>query len=195
LPKVKNNMISVIQKKLKIGIVKNQGILENLVNYAYLSLGSNLGNKVFNLEFVKYKLGINDVTIVKSSSYYLTKSWPNTKFPDFINAVLYVRTNLSLYELFKKIKQIEKSLGRTKKPKNYPRICDIDIIDFNYISSKYSFLDQKIILPHIRMHQRNFVLIPLYEINKIWIHPKSKKNIVKLISSLSNNDLRSIKLV
>jgi len=175
--------------------VKNQGILENLVNYAYLSLGSNLGNKVFNLEFVKYKLGINDVTIVKSSSYYLTKSWPNTKFPDFINAVLYVRTNLSLYELFKKIKQIEKSLGRTKKPKNYPRICDIDIIDFNYISSKYSFLDQKIILPHIRMHQRNFVLIPLYEINKIWIHPKSKKNIVKLISSLSNNDLRSIKLV
>ena len=85
-------------------------------------------------------------------------------------------------------------MGRIKRPKNYPRICDIDIIDFNSIFTKTTYLNQKITVPHKRMHKRNFVLIPLYEINKNWIHPKFKKNIVNLISSLSINDLRSIKL-
>ena len=174
--------------------MKKLGILENQVNYAYLAIGSNLGKKIYNLEFVKYKLFINNVYIVKSSNFYQTKSWPNSKFPDYINAVLFVRTNLSLHELFKKIKIIEKSIGRVKSPKNYPRICDIDIIDFNSISSKSYYLDQEINIPHREMHQRNFVLIPFYEINKIWIHPKFKKNIVNLISSLSKKDLRSIKL-
>ena len=115
-------------------------------------------------------------------------------FPDYLNTILLVNTNLSLTDLFKKVKSIEKSMGRIKRPKNYPRICDIDIIDFNSIFTKTTYLNQKITVPHKRMHKRNFVLIPLYEINKNWIHPKSKKNIVNLISSLSINDLRSIKL-
>tara|TARA_B100001540_G_C15785951_1_gene633223 strand:- start:646 stop:1173 length:528 start_codon:yes stop_codon:yes gene_type:complete len=173
--------------------VKNQDILENKVNYAYLALGSNLGNKIKNLELAKFKLTKIGVYIVKSSSFYITKSWPNTKFPDFINSVLLVKTKLLLPDLFVQIKIIEKSLGRKKSPKNYPRICDIDIIDFNGRCFSIKFKSQKIDIPHLYMHKRNFVLIPLYEINQSWIHPKFKKNIVNLISTLSNSDLRSIK--
>ena len=173
--------------------MKKQDILENQVNYAYLALGSNLGKKIKNLELAKFKLSKNGINIVKTSSYYSTKSWPNSKFPDFINSVLLIRTKLTLPELFNQIKLIEKSLGRINAPKNYPRICDIDIIDFNGKCLSTKFNQQNIEVPHSNMHKRNFVLIPIYEINHNWIHPKYKKNIVKLLLALPNNQLNSIK--
>ena len=174
--------------------MKKQDTLENQVNYAYLALGSNLGKKIQNLELAKYKLSKIGINIIKTSRFYCTESWPNSKFPNFINAVLLVRTKLLLPELFKQIKLIEKSLGRIKAPKYYPRICDIDIIDFNGRCLSINFKIQKIEVPHSNMHRRNFVLLPLYEIDQNWLHPKFKKNIVKLLSSLPDNDLRSIKL-
>ena len=173
--------------------MKNQGTLENQVNYAYLALGSNLGKKIKNLELVKYKLYKIGVNIIKTSGIYYTKSWPNSKFPNYINSVLLVKTKLFLPELFKQIKLIEKSLGRTKAPKNYPRICDIDIIDYNGKCLSMKFNQQKIEVPHSNMYKRNFVLIPIYEINNNWVHPKLKKNIVNLLYDLHNNDLISIK--
>ena len=75
-------------------------------------------------------------------------------------------------------------------PKNSPRVCDIDIIDF-----KNQRVENDLILPHPRMHNRNFVLLPLFEIDKDWKHPVLKLNIKKLISSLSNSDIRSIKQI
>ena len=173
--------------------MKKQDTLGNQVNYAYLALGSNLGKKIKNLELAKYQLFKNDVKIIKTSSFYRSKSWPNSKFPEFINAVLLVKTKLLLPELFKQIKLIEKLLGRFKAPKNYPRICDIDIIDFNGKILSIKFNSQKIDIPHLDMHKRNFVLMPLYEINQSWVHPKFKKNIVKLLCSLPDNELRGIK--
>ena len=163
--------------------MKKQDIFENQANYAYLALGSNLGKKVKNLELVKYKLFKVGVKIVKSSSFYITKSWPNTKFPDFINSVLFVKTKLLLPELFNQIKLIEKSLGRTKSPKNYPRVCDIDIIDFNGIIINSKNLS----LPHSRCHNRNFVLFPIKEIDPKWTHPILKKNVDFLINQLDQN--------
>ena len=99
-------------------------------------------------------------------------------------------TNLSPSELLKICKKIEKSLGRKKKPKNSPRECDIDVIDFNNKQVK-----GQIILPHPRMHKRNFVLFPLYELNKAWVHPITKNNIKTLITSLPIKDIRSIKQI
>ena len=90
----------------------------------------------------------------------------------------------------KKCKKIEARLGRKKMPKNSPRVCDIDIIDF-----KNQRVENDLILPHPRMHTRNFVLLPLFEIDKDWKHPVLKLNIKKLISSLSNSDIRSIKQI
>ena len=174
--------------------MKSQDILENQVNYAYLALGSNLGKKIKNLELAKYKLSEIGVKIIKTSHFYTTKSWPNSKFPDFINSVLLVKTKLLLPELFKQIKTIEKSLGRKKAPKNYPRTCDIDIIDYDQKIFKSKSLTN-LILPHPFMEQRNFVLLPLFEISSNWVHPVKKISINKLINSLNVEDLRSIKLI
>ena len=167
-----------------------QDISENQVKIAYLGIGSNLGNKKFNIEKAKFFLQSPNIKVLRTSSYYESKSWPNPNNPKFLNIVLEIETNSTPLELIKKCKKIEKKLGRKKLPKNSPRECDIDIIDF-----KNKKTTGDLILPHPRMHSRNFVLLPLFEINKNWIHPISKQHIKYLIFSLPNRDIRSIKQI
>ena len=167
-----------------------QDILENRAKSIYLAIGSNLGNKKENIEKAKFELIKENINILQSSSFYESLSWPNKKNPKFINIILRINTNLKPIELLKKCKEIELNLGRIKSAKNSPRICDIDIIDYNKI-----ILTDKIILPHPRMHTRNFVLLPLFEVSKDWIHPISKHHIKRLIFTLSNRDITSIKQI
>ena len=79
-----------------------------------------------------------------------------------------------------------------KAKKNAPRTCDLDIIDFNKLVSKKN---SKINLPHKMMHKRNFVLFPLFEIQKNWIHPDKQIDVKTLISLLPDRDIRSIKQI
>ena len=170
-----------------------QDLLENQVKLSYLAIGSNLGNKIENLERAKFELQYNKIKIIKCSSKFESKSWPNSSNPKFINIVVEVKTSLAPLKLLKKCNLIEKKLGRKRSIKNAPRSCDIDIIDYEQqiLNLKYDNL----ILPHPRMSKRNFVLLPLFEINNSWKHPKSKKNIVNLLNSVSIKDLRSIKQI
>jgi len=170
--------------------VIKQGILENPVKPIYLGIGSNKGNKKKNIEKAKVKLINNNIRILKTSNFYESLSWPNPKNPKFLNIVLQVKTNFTPLQLIKKCKDIEKQLGRKNTSKNSPRECDIDIIDY-----KNKKMSKGLNLPHPRMHNRNFVLLPLFEIDKNWKHPISKLNITKLISLLPNSDIRSIKQI
>ena len=163
---------------------------EDLAKSMYLGIGSNLGDKKRNIERSKFNLITNNIKILKCSSCYESLSWPNPNNPKFLNIVLEIETDFSPLELINKCKEIEKKLGRKRLPKNSPRECDIDIIDFR---NKKTVGD--LILPHPRMDVRNFVLLPLFEINKDWKHPILKVNIRELISSLSNSDIRSIKQI
>ena len=156
----------------------------------YIGIGSNLGNRIENITKAKYFLDLNGINITKSSSYYETLSWPDQNKPKFINIVVQSSTKVSPEKLLKVFKSIEKKLGRKKKSKNSPRTCDIDIISYNQ-----KILTGNITIPHKRMHKRNFVLIPLFELNKNWFHPKTNENIKKLIFSLSIKDIRSIKQI
>ena len=165
-----------------------QDILENQVRSIYLGIGSNLGNKKDNIEKAKFELNQMNIKILQSSSYYESLSWPNPKNPKFLNIVLEVTTNLRPHKLLNKCKEIEVKLGRNKSVKNSPRTCDIDIISYR---NKVIF--DKIKIPHERMSERNFVLIPLFEIAPNFVHPKTNKSIKKLIFSLSIKDITSIK--
>ena len=160
------------------------------VRIIFLGIGSNLGNKKNNIEKAKSHLIENNINLVSVSKYYNTPSWPNPKNPKFINIVVKAYCALEPELLLDLCKSIEKKLGRKKNPKNSPRECDIDIIDFDGKIKKNG-----LILPHKMMHVRNFVLIPLFEIEKNWIHPIMKTNIKKLIFSLPNKDIRSIKQI
>ena len=82
------------------------------------------------------------------------------------------------------------SSNRKKSKKNSPRICDIDLIDYNGMKLN---IKSKLNLPHARMHKRNFVLIPLFEIERNWKHPSKKLDIKTQISLLPVDDITSIK--
>ena len=100
------------------------------------------------------------------------------------------KTKLNPFSLIKKLKNIEIKLGRKRKIKNFPRTCDIDIIDFKGLK----FKKENIEVPHPRLLKRNFVLFPLFEIEKGWIYPKTNTTIDKLIKNLDIKSLRSIKI-
>ena len=167
-----------------------QDISENQAKNIYLGIGSNLGNRITNIEKAKSLLEEKNIKLIAISRYYETPSWPNPKNPKFINIVLKIRCQIEPCELLRICKSIEVKLGRKKAAKNSPRECDIDIIDYNRQN-----INSKIILPHPRMSERNFVLLPLYELDKAWTHPISGQPIKKLILLLSNRDIRSIKQI
>jgi len=159
--------------------VKKQDILGNQANLAYLAIGSNLGNKISNIEITKFELEKYKIKILQSSSNYISESWPNPSMPNYINIIIKIKTSLAPLELLKICNSIELKLGRVRSKKNSPRTCDIDIIDYDkkILNEKNS----QLILPHPRMNKRNFVLLPLFEVDKSWKHPKTKINIVNLI--------------
>ena len=153
----------------------------------HLNIGSNLNSK-YGSKFKNISIAINllveaKLEIKKISNFYETPSYPNKKLPKFANIGLLAEYYLDHTKLIKEISLIEKKIGRVKSMRNDPRVCDIDIIDFNGLIKRNKLLR----LPHPRSHTRNFVLYPIKEIDPKWIHPISKKNVDFLINELSQN--------
>ncbi len=162
-------------------------MLEKQVKIVYLGIGSNLGDRVKNIRLSIFELYLRNIQILQKSSFYESLSWPDPKKPKFINIILKIETNLDPLSLLKICKKIEFKLGRKNSEKNAPRICDIDIIDYDR-----KIVNNGVILPHPSMMKRNFVLLPFFEITKSWKHPKNNKNLANLINSLPLKDLKSI---
>ena len=185
-------MIKEQQKKVEIGTVKRQDTSENLAKIVFLGIGSNLGLRKRNIEKAKFLLGEHNLNFLSVSSYYETLSWPDPRKPKFLNIIVKLKCYYNPQELLKICKSIETKLGRKKAQKNAPRLCDLDIIDYDKIVSKKN---AKINLPHKMMHKRSFVLFPLFEIQKNWIHPNKQIDVKTLISLLPDGDIRSIKQI
>jgi len=153
----------------------------------HINIGSNLDSK-YGTKFKNISIAINllidsKVKIKKISNFYKTPSYPNKKLPKFANIGLLAEYDFDHTKLIKEISLIEKKIGRVKSKRNDPRVCDIDIIDFNGLIKRNKLLK----LPHPRSHIRNFVLYPIKEIDPKWIHPIFKKNVDFLINELSQN--------
>ena len=185
-------MIKEQQKKVEIGTVKKQDILENQAKIVFLGIGSNLGLRKINIEKAKFLLAEHNLDILSVSSFYETPSWPDPTKPKFLNIILKLQCHYDPQQLLKICKSIEAQLGRKKAKKNAPRTCDLDIIDFDNLVSKKT---DKISLPHKMMHKRNFVLFPLFEIEKDWVHPDKQIDVKTLISLLPDRDISSIKKI
>ena len=163
----------------------------------FLSIGSNLksfwGSKIDNIH--KCINLISKFSKIKDiSKFYKTPSYPNKLFPNFVNVIIKIEFYSNPYKLLKNLKLIEKYMGRLNNTKNSPRVCDIDIIDYNGEIIHIKLGNHKVNTPHKRMHNRNFVLFPLYELDKDWVHPKFNKNIVILMSNLTSDQLLGIKI-
>ena len=137
------------------------------MNNAYLLIGGNLGDRLANLNNAIQKIELHCGKIISSSTIYETAAWGFTEQPPFFNQALQVETALSATELMQQLLIIELSLGRERLLPLGPRTIDLDIIYFNNEIIQNDIVS----IPHPRMEQRNFVLIPLNEIAPTYLHP------------------------
>ncbi|PCJ89508.1 MAG: 2-amino-4-hydroxy-6-hydroxymethyldihydropteridine diphosphokinase [Flavobacteriales bacterium] len=154
------------------------------MNTAYLLLGGNLGVRVETLamtvELIEKRIG----QAAKKSSIYETEPWGFQHENKFLNQVIKVKTALLPIELLTKILKIEKQLGRTRNKSQYSaRTIDIDILFYNNIIIS----EKNLQIPHPRLHERKFALVPLCEIASDLFHPILKKSIKKLLENCGDN--------
>ena len=149
-----------------------------------LALGSNLGDRRANLVQALQRLG-QAVRIEALSSVYETPPWGVTEQPAFYNLALRGATALTPAALLTFVKQIEQAMGRQPAVRYGPRLIDIDILLYNDLVQD----SEALALPHPRLHERAFVLVPLAEIAPQVIHPVSQTSISSLLDQLPHDDI------
>ena len=157
----------------------------------FIGLGGNVGNVSENFDTAIGKIKELIGPVIKQSSLYKTEPWGNKNQDDFLNQVVCLETNLKPDKVLKNILSIEKMMGRNRNKDNQfaPRTIDIDILFYgDKIIRK-----NNLIIPHPRLHLRNFVLTPLTEIAPGFMHPVLNKKIKDLFKN--NTDLSVVKKV
>lgn len=160
---------------------------------AYLSIGSNVGKKKKNLDAAVALLNQRpDMSVVSVSNFYRTQPQDYTQQDWFVNAVLKIETTLEPGALLDTLKQTEFDLDEEGKPFRFgPRIIDLDIIYYDDLILKTDRLE----IPHPRMHERCFVLVPLCDIGAETIHPELKKSTVELLDNIEKQETQEVILL
>lgn len=147
---------------------------------AYLGLGSNLGDRGEFLKKAILALENLGVKIVKSSKIYESEPKENLNQPWFLNMAVEVETNFSPQELLKITNLVEKQLGRERSDnlKYQPRTIDIDILFYENLVLESDELQ----IPHPKIYERRFVLLPLSEISPNFLDPLTSRNLIQLLN-------------
>ncbi len=143
-----------------------------MINGIFLLLGSNIGDRKWFIEKAKERIRDNDVFITDSSSCYLSPPWGTVNQPYFLNQVIRVESSLSPESLMRLCLKIENELGRIRKERYGSRTIDIDLLYYNQIHCT----TESLTLPHPRLHERRFTLVPMNEIAPDFIHPVLEKS-------------------
>ena len=157
---------------------------------AYIGLGSNMGDKSGNILKSLDLLGqFKKIKVVKRSSLYETEPVGYEDQDWFVNAVAELETELSPRELLDALMKIEQDMGRKREIKWGPRTIDLDILLYDQLCLN----EPDLIIPHPRMHERSFVLVPLAEIAPNVKHQSLDRTINELLKSLDSAKL--VKLI
>jgi len=146
----------------------------------FLGIGSNLGLRELNCSSSIELLEKRGFIVRARSSLYETEPWGVADQPKFINMAVHITTGLPPREVLRRLKEIEREMGRTETLRWGPRIIDLDILLYDNLVLNESDL----VIPHPRMHEREFVLKPLSEIAPDTVHPVTGKTIKKLLAEL-----------
>jgi 2-amino-4-hydroxy-6-hydroxymethyldihydropteridine diphosphokinase len=152
---------------------------------SFIALGSNVAGRFASpaeaVEVAIQVLQDSEIKQVSRSRLYRSAAWPDPTDPEFINAMLSVETSLAPDALLARLHAVEAEFGRQRRQVNAPRTLDLDIVDF---AGQVSAPGGRPILPHPRLADRAFVLLPLAEIAPDWRHPVTGVPICDLIRAL-----------
>jgi 2-amino-4-hydroxy-6-hydroxymethyldihydropteridine diphosphokinase len=151
-----------------------------------IALGSNLasqaGPPAGTLKGALVRLEQLGVKILSVSSFYETPAWPDPSAPAFVNAVAAVHTALQPVELLNLLHGVETEFGRMRSAPNAARTLDIDLLDYDG-----RVVAEGLALPHPRLADRSFVLVPLAEIEPNWTHPITGQGAAELLALLPDH--------
>ena|SRR5688572_5405888 len=154
----------------------------------YLALGSNLGNRLANIKNAILNF-TPQLEVKKKSSVYETPPWGFADQPAFLNQVVMAETYLEPQDLLEHLKRLEVVLGREPTFPNGPRLIDLDILFYDDVEIDSPPLQ----IPHPRLHQRGFVLVPLNDIAPDLVHPTLGKSIGELLLDVDRLNISEYK--
>ncbi|MCC6363385.1 MAG: 2-amino-4-hydroxy-6-hydroxymethyldihydropteridine diphosphokinase [Bryobacterales bacterium] len=157
----------------------------------FLALGSNLGDREEHLQHAADRIAEAGVHLLRASSTYETKPMYLTGQPMFLNLVLEGETGAFPRMLLKRLKTIEREMGRRQTVQNGPRIIDIDILFFG----RFIVHTPELLIPHPKLPERRFVLEPLAELVPEWRHPVTKRTMRELLAQLPEGGVRKVEFV
>ena len=186
IPRLKKVKLELEKPEAPIGLpLETVSIeIEREWHTAYISLGSNIGDKNTFLEAgVEILADTKGCIVEKVSEFIVTEPYGGVKQEEFLNGVLKLRTLLSPEELLSKLQEIEQENGRERSIRWGPRTLDLDIILYDDIVID----NEKLSIPHIEMHKRSFVLEPLAQIAPHLRHPLYGETIVEMLDELKQS--------
>jgi 2-amino-4-hydroxy-6-hydroxymethyldihydropteridine diphosphokinase len=157
----------------------------NLIHTAYLSLGSNLGDRMQNLREAIDRLDAHpDIQVTRISPVYETKPVGYTEQPDFLNLAVEIKTSLDPKNLLKITSSTELDMGRQREIRFGPRTIDIDIL----LMDRQVMDTAELTLPHPRMGERAFVLLPLADLAGDLVHPVTLQTVSDMANQVDGKE-------
>jgi len=153
-----------------------------------LALGANIGDRMSSLSAAVAALQAEGIVLEAASPVYETPPWGYTQQPDFLNAVVVGHTQMPALVLLNTLQSIERGLGRTATFRNGPRAIDLDLL----VHGSLVMQTERLTLPHPRLHERAFVLLPWADIQPHYVVPQLEATVAQLLAQLPAADLQAV---
>ncbi len=184
-----------------------------MINNCFVALGANLPTSTRTpAGLLRYALKIledESLYVAEVSRWYQTPAFPSGSGPDYVNAVAKLQTRLEPHEVLARLAETEEACGRKREGRWGARVCDLDLLSFGDrilpdlkthndwvqlpLEAQMKETPCELILPHPRIQDRAFVLVPLKDVAPDWRHPVTGQGIDALISELNVHDVRAVR--
>ncbi len=184
-------------------------------HYCLITLGANLpsatGTALQTLEKSLELFPLESLQILRISKWFSTPAFPAGSGPDFVNGAVMIETSLTPSDVLTALHRIEAAMGRTRENRWEPRLCDLDLIAYDNtilpdlatfkqwkaldLASQKTMTPDQLVLPHPRIQDRSFVLVPLHDIAPDWVHPVTGNTVSEMLAAIPQVDLAEITVI